>query len=79
MKDVSILTPETPQYKGGILTIKVEGHDFNQLRLILLTEYKCQVRAIYENNINGLRISTSIYNTKKEIDTLVEALETITL
>jgi selenocysteine lyase/cysteine desulfurase len=67
-------TPAPDDLSAGINTVEMEGHSVTDLgRKLSARQIDC--RAMTEFGLNGLRISLSIYNTKRDIDTLVQALE----
>jgi selenocysteine lyase/cysteine desulfurase len=67
-------TPAPDDLSVGISTVEMEGHSVTDLGQ-KLSARQIDCRAMTEFGLNGLRISLSIYNTKRDIDTLVQALE----
>jgi selenocysteine lyase/cysteine desulfurase len=67
-------TPAPDDLSAGISTVEMEGHSVTDLGQ-KLSARQIDCRAMTEFGLNGLRISLSIYNTKRDIDTLVQALE----
>lgn len=68
----SILTPEERRSRGGILSFNIEGND----RLIYerLRKEKWILRFVGESGLNCIRVSTHIYNSEEEIETLIKNL-----
>ena len=62
---------------GAMATIHIDGIDPVQLRNHLWDQFRIRVRPIRHESVSGIRISASIYNTKSELDYLVEALAPI--
>ncbi|MGB0525987.1 MAG: aminotransferase class V-fold PLP-dependent enzyme [Flammeovirgaceae bacterium] len=76
---VIILSPINPDYASAIVTFKVNGLDYNAVRDTLMQEYKCRLRAIYENELNAIRVSCAIYNTIAELDELIDAVKQLSV
>lgn len=68
---ITLLTPENA--KAGIVSFKPQGKEYKDIYNRLM-EQKIVIRAVPENNINCLRVSTHIYNSFEEIDSFVNAL-----
>ncbi|MEZ4688258.1 MAG: aminotransferase class V-fold PLP-dependent enzyme [Bacteroidia bacterium] len=76
---IILLTPKNPAFAASIVTINKKGMDARKTALKLYKEKRIKVRAIFENDLGGLRISFSIFNSIKEVDLLLDALkETLT-
>lgn len=75
--EIDILTPESELYSASMLTIRIKGKDNLKLNPILNKEKKLRMRGIYENNINGIRISFAIFNSFDEVDLLVNSLKDV--
>ena len=71
---IEILTPESEDYSASIITIRLKGKDNLKLNPTLNKEKGLRMRGIYENNINGIRISFAIFNSFDEVDVLVNSL-----
>lgn len=70
-------TPELDDLSCGIQTLEVVGQNVRNVRVQLRDKYHIDVRPMSTFGLNGLRISLAIFITKKDIDYLVDALETI--
>lgn len=70
-------TPELDDLSCGIQTLEVVGFNVREVRNQLRDIYHIDVRPMSTYNLNGIRISLAIFITKKDIDYLVDALETI--
>ncbi|MCB0462639.1 MAG: aminotransferase class V-fold PLP-dependent enzyme [Flavobacteriaceae bacterium] len=75
--EIDILTPESELYSASMLTIRIKDKDNLKLNPTLNKEKKLRMRGIYENNINGLRISFAIFNSFDEVDLLVNSLKDV--
>ncbi len=77
IESIEILSPSRKEFSSSIVTFRMAGIDYKKLWTILLETYKHRLRAIYENRLNGLRVSIAIYNNKKQIDQLIKDLNEI--
>ena len=59
----------------GITTVGVDGWDARSLSRALQERYSISVGSDTADGNNGLRISTHLYNTPREIDKLLDALD----
>ena len=73
--DIEILTPESEVYSASIITIRIKDKDNLKLNPTLNKEKNLRMRGIYENNINGIRISFAIFNSFEDVDLLVNSLK----
>ena len=72
-----IKTPEHNQLSAGITTVEVEGLKVRELQKKLSEKFNIDCRPMFSFDLNGLRISLSIFNTKEDIDYLVESFKNI--
>lgn len=70
-------TPASDELSAGIQTVEVVGRDAMEANQDLLDTYLIDCRWILSHSLNGLRISLAIYNTKADVDYLVEALKAV--
>ena len=77
MPQIEILTPESDLYSASMITIRIKGKDNLKLNPTLNKEKNLRMRGIYENNINGIRISFAVFNSFEEVDLLVNGLKEI--
>ncbi len=70
-------TPELNELSGAIQVVEIVGQDVSEVKKQLFDEYVIDCRPMRGFNLNALRISLSIYITKKDIDYLVEAMAAI--
>jgi len=70
-------TPELDELSAAIQVVEVVGKDVRGVKKQLFDEYGIDCRPMSTFNLNALRISLSIYITKKDIDYLIDALEQI--
>jgi selenocysteine lyase/cysteine desulfurase len=71
---ITILTPEKENGSGSIITFKIQSKDNIQLSKALGHNYSIRLRAIFENDINGLRASFAIFNSEEEVDLLIKVI-----
>ncbi|ARV10624.1 hypothetical protein BTO05_13630 [Winogradskyella sp. PC-19] len=70
-------TPENDQLSCAIQTLEVIGQPVSEVKKRLFENYGIDTRPMSSYGLNGVRISFGIYITKKDINYLVDALETI--
>jgi selenocysteine lyase/cysteine desulfurase len=75
--DIEILTPESDVYSASMITIRIKGKDNLKLNPKLNKEKNLRMRGIYENKINGIRISFAIFNSFEDVDLLVNSLKDV--
>ena len=75
--NIEILTPESETYSASMITIRIKGKDNLKLNPTLNKDKKLRLRGIYENNINGIRISFAIFNSFDEVDLLANSFKEI--
>ena len=73
-KDIKVISPQNVDYCTPMISLQIVGIDSSKSTPNLYLDQKIRVRGIYENNLNAFRISFSIFNTKSEIDYLVDSL-----
>jgi selenocysteine lyase/cysteine desulfurase len=74
---IEILSPLKIRCASSIVTFRSPKLDYNELNQKLGTDYGLRVRGIYENDLNGIRVSFAVFNSKKEVELLVSALADI--
>jgi selenocysteine lyase/cysteine desulfurase len=72
---VQLLSPASQNERSALITFKHEKLSFQEVQIHLDT-YKLRTRGVSEGNVNGLRISTHIYNTYEEVERVLEAVRT---
>lgn len=70
-------TPEADELSAGIQTVELVGKQVKAVKEKLAEEFRIDCRPMSSHDLNGLRISLAIFNTKADIDYLVEALKTV--
>jgi len=70
-------TPADDKMSCAIHTIEVKGKKVGDVKNALFKNHKIDCRPISSHNINGVRISLSVFITKTDIDYLVDALKNI--
>lgn len=69
-----IKTPEDDRLSCGIVTVEVVGMDVKQAAAQLAERHSIDCRPMSTHELNGLRLSLSIFNTRDHVDLLVSAL-----
>jgi cysteine desulfurase/selenocysteine lyase len=86
LEDIEIYGPTNPEIRGGLITFNMKGIHPHDVAGILDSEYGVAIRSghhcaqplterLGQNSTN--RASFYIYNTKEEIDTLIEGLNKV--
>ncbi|MFC1514081.1 aminotransferase class V-fold PLP-dependent enzyme [candidate division KSB1 bacterium] len=70
-------TPLPNELSGGITTVEVKGKRVSSVERQLTEKYAINCRPMSSHGLNGLRISLSIFNTFKDVDYLIAALDEI--
>ena len=70
---VTVLSPAVEALAAPMTTLKVQGITYDALYRHYLQEYQMRCRVVTERGLNGVRVSTHIFNNKEECDRLVEA------
>lgn len=70
-------TPDLDSLSAGIQVVEVLGKDVKEVKNRLFDDYGIDSRPMTKFRLNAVRLSFAIFITKKQIDTLVSALETI--
>lgn len=70
-------TPEADTLSAGIQVLEVLGKDVQEVKNRLFDEFGIDSRPMSKFGLNAVRLSFAIFITKKQIDTLVRALEMI--
>ncbi|MBC8223081.1 hypothetical protein H8E65_00720 [Candidatus Bathyarchaeota archaeon] len=71
-----MVTPLHPQMSSGLTTFKVDGIEGKALQDELWRKGKIQPRALREDR--GVRYSTHIYNSEREIDRTLQIIGEMT-
>jgi selenocysteine lyase/cysteine desulfurase len=69
--------PANDELSAAIQSIEVLDKDVNKVKEQLMDDYGIDCRPMSKFGLNALRISLSIYITKKDIDYLVDSLKTL--
>jgi selenocysteine lyase/cysteine desulfurase len=75
---VEILTPSEEKSHGPMMSFRLKGFDFNQFFKDANSRERknpIRVRAVPEAGLDCIRISTHIFNSYKEVDTLIGFIE----
>lgn len=74
IKGVEPLTPSRPDMRGSITTVRLPGIDCVKLFDFLWSKHHLRCRLVTEQNLNALRVSTHIYNSRDECDRVVAGI-----
>lgn len=76
-KQLVLKTPEPDSLSAAIQVVEVLGKDVQEVKQLLFKDYGIDCRPMSNFGLNAVRISLAIFITKKQIDRLLSALETI--
>lgn len=71
---VELVTPTEERSFCGVNSFRIKGVQYKDF-FKTCSENKVRIRAVPENGMNCLRISTHIYNSKQDIDALIELVK----
>ena len=70
-----LLTSSKPEFSCGIATFRVDGIDTAALADHLWDEHRILTVAIKHDEVDGIRVSPSVYTTPSEIDRFCDVVE----
>ena len=70
-------TPVPDDLSAGIQTVEINDRDVREVKDKLFHQHRIDCRPMSTHDLNGLRISLSVFNTKEDIDYLVQAMEQV--
>ena len=71
---IELLTPTEERSRCAVNGFKIKGVDYHKFFDDCAAK-KIRIRAVPENGINCLRVSTHIYNNKEDIEKLMEMIK----
>ena len=74
---VRVLTPSDPKMRRSITTFVCAKVPFDTLSNRLMGEYRMRCRQVSERELNAVRVSTHLFNSKSECDRVIEAVAEI--
>lgn len=78
MPGVTVHTPMSPKYSGAIALVSVEGMTPAEVDNALFAKAKIHAVGIVWENISGVRITPHVYTSLKDLDRLVNTMDSIT-
>jgi cysteine desulfurase/selenocysteine lyase len=73
---VEIVTPQSPETRSGIIVIGFNGNSGKEIELKEhLLDRKILVAVRYTSHVGGVRISCHFYNTREDVDRLLNGIE----
>lgn len=73
---MNVVTPQSPANRSGIIVMGFRGRPHKDIELKeYLLDRKILVAVRYTSNVGGVRVSCHFYNTKADIDRLLNAVE----
>jgi L-cysteine/cystine lyase len=71
---IELLTPTEEISRGGVNGFRIKGVDFQKFFNSCM-EQKIRIRAVPENGLNSLRVSTHIYNSRNDVDKFISVVK----
>ncbi len=75
IRNVEVLSPHQADERGAMITFRMSSMKVEKLQSFLAEKYKLRTRFVGEANLNGLRISTHIYNGSDEVERLIRGVK----
>lgn len=72
--NIELLTPTEAKSRCAVNGFKIKGVDYQKF-YALASEHKIRIRAVPENGLDCLRVSTHIYNNTAEVDMLMALIK----
>lgn len=76
-EQIELVTPLNSSNTGSIVTFRIKNKDNQKFETALRKKYHYFVRSIYENNLDALRVSCSIYNTESDLKNLLKIINIV--
>jgi selenocysteine lyase/cysteine desulfurase len=70
----AVKTPSSDELSAGITTIEVQHQKVREVAKALAERHGIDCRPMASHDLNGLRISLSVFNSEDQVDTLVNGL-----
>jgi selenocysteine lyase/cysteine desulfurase len=77
IQNVELLSPPQQSDRGAMITFRMKNVKTETLQNFLAEQYKLRTRFVGEAGLNGLRISTHIYNNFEEVDRLIKGVKEV--
>lgn len=72
-----IKTPAHDRLSAGIQTVEMVDRNVSDVQKMIIEEHNIDCRPMSNFGLNGLRISLSVFNTKSDIDYLLECMDEV--
>ena len=69
-----VLSPKHPDEHSSIITFRLKNLDRQDLQSFLAEKFKLRTRGVYEDGLNGIRISLHVYNSFKDVEKVLEGV-----
>lgn len=70
-KKVEIISPLNEQWSSSIVSFRIKNKNYREVQQVLNKQYSQRVRAIYENDLNAIRVCITVYNNQAQLDDLI--------
>jgi len=75
IKGIKRYTSFKPEFSCGLSAVKVKGCDCVKLRDEIQNKFNVVLRPVTDDNLNAIRVSTHLYNTKQQVDKCIDILK----
>jgi isopenicillin-N epimerase len=76
-KDIILKTPSNDDLSAGIQVLEIKGKNVHEVKNTLFNTFGIDSRPMSKFGLNAVRLSFAIFITKKDVDMLVDALNSI--
>ncbi len=77
LPDIEIISPRNADLRASMLTFRSSMLSFKDLNDRLASEHDFRLRIVTEQDLNAIRVSLHIFNTKAQVDSLVDAVREV--
>lgn len=74
---LEILTPESDNLHGSILTFRPLSKDFLAVNRQLGSEHRLRLRIVTEVDLNAIRVSLHVFNSEDDVDRVIEGVRAV--
>ena len=75
--NISLLSPQDSKYATSIVSVKFLTKNNRKIRIELAENQQIEFRHIYENDLDCIRLSFSIFNNEEEVDKVIQTFKAI--
>ncbi len=76
VEGVHLLSPTNPRLDSAMTTVRMDQMRYDDLYRFLLNDHSLRCRIVTERGLDGLRISTHLFNSRDDCDRAIAAIST---